>query len=122
MIEVSWAEVKDPLDTQLGSWLCQTQLWPSSCAQIKIPHSKFHLVVSLTSEYLTILLRKSHNLVGTSPRELSLSRFSRIPLHAITGSNLAERRAVAEDGDICRVGKFWIIGGRPEVKLAFRFG
>ena len=30
MIDVNWAAVKLPLDTQLGSWLCQTQLCPRS--------------------------------------------------------------------------------------------
>ena len=74
MMDVSCAAVKLPLETQLGSWLYQTQLWPIYHVSQLSKTRK----AGPTAKDLSILFSKVDDLVCAGPAEYTLLRFGSI--------------------------------------------
>lgn len=133
MIEVRVAALKLPLVTQLGSWLYQTQLWPTV---LSIRGSRRVVECVHTTKQHAVRLGEVGNLVSTAESEGStlwlggvlhgslrmtaqvLQRVITHPFHAVSGSDLAEHLVVVEDGGVAGIGKLVVVRSSTEVLLA----
>ena len=74
----------------------------------------------VTSQYLTILLRKAGDHITLSERELSLGRLSVLPLLSVSRSDLSELVDIGKDSSVCRIRQLAIVGSRPKVQFSGR--
>ena len=122
MTVVKSAEVNCPLDTQLGSWLYQTQLcprrsWPFVLARLAIwsPPEKVNVPrVGSVASY--------HNDDGSGPNSQLQRNPYKYPFHGVGRGDLPELGLVVEDGGIGCIGELAIVSSGTEVLLASGLG
>lgn len=71
----------------------------------------------VTSQYLTVLLRKAGDDITLSERELALRRLGVLPLLGVSRSDLSELVDVGQDSSVCRVRQLAIVGSRAKIQL-----
>ena len=82
MTEVKVVELKPLFETQLGSWLYQTQLCPGFKHKVSIIVVENWTLIVHTAHNHAVLLRLTDDLIAVRESEIATSRFGRV-LHCI---------------------------------------
>ncbi len=98
----------------------QTQLWPGHLDEL-LHHFIRNSNRKHTTEKHVVRLGEVGDLVGTAERELALRRLRSIPLHTVSGGDLAEHGVVVKDGGVSGIAELAVVGGGTEVELASSF-
>lgn len=77
---------------------------------------------SVASEQLPIRLRQVRDDVAAGEREHAARLLCRVPLHAVSRSDLAELRGVVEERKVWGVRQLAVVSRRAEIQLSSSFG